>query len=1220
MTLASSRALLLLMAGCASACSAPGPQAAGNGPAERPAARALRPSGAAPVELERIVSRARASFRATRRGLSAEGAAHRLDLDGGAARIRAKPSARAARRGRARQLQALVEARSAAELAARRRALRGPPLEGAPGELQPGGALTLTTRSIARAGYECVDGEGHARIAADGGAERAFATCSELWKNHEANAEQAFRFPERPGGRGDLVVRVSARLGAADAAPSVASDARGLVLGDAPGQRFVYGHGAWIDASGRRAPVPARWADGHIELRVPAAVVEESGYPALLDPEVGPEIGTEPPVSVQQDVGVNPEIATDGTSYVVVFEDLSRIRAVRVGARGEVLDPDWLDLGEASAGQYLPSVAYGGGRYLVTWSQYGADDRITIRGRVMRPDGALEGSASFAVSTADEGVYPSVEWNGERFVTAWLSLADDGADDVRATLIDPSGRAVPGAERVLSTSGRASRPAVDAGADVSVVAWDDDVAGGGARAVRAARVASDGTALDAGGVPISEGPDNARLVALASGGTSFLATWVRDDPTSTIRGAVLRADGAITARDFPISRPSPGTGAPVAAFDGSSYLVAWADERDGRAMYGARVSADGVVQGTDDVRLADGSPRSVRDPDRSSLAWNGSRFLLAFHGQGIEGSLITPDLEVAAGRLGLSPLPSRQGPPRVVWTGESYLVAWTDEPDPEPEGERTTARAVRVSAAGEVVTPVGIELASSAFAIDLASNGEGASMLTWSAIGAGGDHLRRVSGDGALGESVAISSLHLSAIPSVAGNGDGYLVTFVERTAEEPFVYTASGRLLDASGSAGPVFPIAPSVGAESHAMPLHAGQDYLVAYWNAGLRLVPVSRTGDVGESFLLSSASAAIAGATDGTDTLVVWTEPVDGWPEGGDGPVRGRIYGTGGWRGEAFLISPTSAGYAAAVAWGGASYQVVWEEAETHRLRIRAVAPDGTLGMEALLVDDDCNAPMLARGEDGRFLLSYYKLGPAARTRRVVSRLLSWEPSPGPGAGGGDAGGSDSAGLGTGGGGNVEPGAGGNGGMDPGVGANGGPEPGAGGRAANGGGGGTSSVAADSSRNDVTDDTSNDARCSFHRAGSRSGYLGLIVALLGLALIARRRGARWPSPACAAARSCSSGIVPQNRYESRVAIPSPFTGRARWRTARALAFAARRGRARRPPRGRERSRCLRDLRSSRPASPDRRATVRRPPSRPRRCRRGTRSGPRAGSWDPP
>ncbi|XXY45086.1 hypothetical protein WME91_34300 [Sorangium sp. So ce269] len=1075
----------MLLAGCASACSAAGPQGVGDGPAERPAASALRPSGAAPLELERIVNRARASFQSTPQGLSAEGVGHRIDVEGGSARIRAKPSATAARRGRERQLQALLEARSAAEFQARRRALRRPLPGGAPDELQPGGALTLTTQSIARGGYECVNGEGRLRIAADGGAERAFETCSELWKNHAANAEQAFRFAERPGGRGDLVVRVTARLGAADAAPSiasVASDARGLLLGAASGQRFVYGHGTWIDATGRRVPVPARWADGHIELRVPASVVEESGYPALLDPEVGPEIGTEPPVPVQQDVGFDPEIATDGASDVVAFEDLARIRAVRVDADGNVLDLDWLDLGEEGVGQLQPSVAYGGGRYFFTWSQYGDGGRVAIHGRMMRPDGTLEGSASFEISSSGDGVYPSVEWNGERFVIAWLSLTGDGVEDVHATLVDPSGSVVPGAERAVSTSGQAARPVVGAGLDVSVVAWDD--ASGTGRAIRAARVAGDGTVIDAGGVQLSEGPDNARLPALASSGASFLATWVRDDPTSTIRGAVLSADGTVTARDFPISRSSPGTAAPAAAFDGSSYLVAWADERDGRSMYGARVSAEGVVQGTDDVRLADGSPRSVWDSDRNSLAWSGSRFLLAFHGQGIEGSLIGPDLALAAGRLGLSPVPNKQGTPCVVWTGESYLVAWTDEPD--PDRERMTARAVRVSAAGEVLDPAGIELASSAFVINLASNGEGESVLTWSALGGGGDHLRRVSSDGALGDSVAVSSLRLSSSPSVVGNGDGYLVAFVEMTVDAPAVYTASGRLLDASGSAGPVFPIAPSVEAGSYAAALRAGQDYLVSYRKAGVHLVPVSRTGDVGESLLLSSSPALVSGATDGTDTLVVWTESADTWPEPGDGPVRGRIYAAGGWRGEAFVISPTSAGYAATVAWDGTNYQVVWEEAETHKLQLRAVGPDGALGAQALLVDDNCNAPTLARGEDGRFLLSYYKHDSAAmRTRRVVSRLLSLEPSSGTGAGG-------------------------SGGAQTGAGGSGGVEPGAGGGAGTGAGGGASNVSASSGGHDGTDDTSDDTQCSFRGGANRSGRLAVIIPLFGLALVARRRGA--------------------------------------------------------------------------------------------------------------
>ncbi|WP_437730207.1 hypothetical protein [Sorangium sp. So ce1335] len=1037
--------MLLLLAGCASACSAPGPQAVGDGPAERPAESPPRP-GAAPIEIGQIVSRARARFRATPQGLSAEGAAHRIDLEGGAARIRARPSATAARERRDRHIQALVEARSAAELEARRRALGEALLDGASGQRPPGVALTLTTLSIARAGYECVDGEGRVRIADDGGAERAFETCSELWKNHEANAEQAFRFPARPGGSGDLVVRVSARLGAEGGAPSlasVASDARGLVLGAAPGQRFVYGHGTWIDASGRRVPVPARWADGHIELRVPASVVEESGYPALLDPEVGPAIEPEPPVPVQMDVGVDPEIATDGAGYVVAFEYLSRIRAVRVDASGNVRDLDWLDLGEDGVGQIQPSVAYGDGRYLFTWCRNDGDG-YTIHGRMMRADGTLEGSASFAIASSGAAqFFPSVEWNGERFVVSWLGMTADGVDDVRVTLVDPSGGVVPGAERAVSTSGEASRPVVTSGGGVSVVAWDD--ANGSERAVRAARVAGDGTVLDVGGIPISEGPVNARLPALASSGASFLVTWVRDDWPSAIRGAVLSADGTIAARDFPISRSSPGTQAPTAAFDGTSYLVAWADARDRRSMFGASVSVDGVVQGTEDVRLADGAPRSVLDPNRSSLVWNGSHFLLAFRGQGIEGSLIRPDLTLAAGRIVLSPMPNRTWNAAVVWTGESYLVAWSDERDMDWNRAQVFVRAVRVSAAGEVLDPVGIDLQSRAVSFELDSNGKGSSVLAWSEL-LDVPYLRPIASDGAPGERVAIPSGYMTSGPSIGSNGDGYLVTYVERGAEDPFPRTAWGRLLDASGSAGPAFPISTATESPLYAYPLPAGQDYLVVYRNmdAGVRLVPVSRTGEVGESVLPSAPPVSVYGATDGSDTLVVMTAATSA-----GGQISGRIYGDGGWRGEAFDIAPTSAG-GAVVAWDGAAYQVVWQEAETRRPRIRAVAPDGTLGAEALLLDEECTATGLASSGDGRLLLTCERSGIGGYMRRIAFHLITPEPSSGTGAGGGGgaeagAGGSGGAAPGAGGSGGADPGAGGSGGADPGTSGSGGADPG-------------------------------------------------------------------------------------------------------------------------------------------------------------------------------
>lgn len=87
-------------------------------------------------------------------------------------------------------------------------------------------------------------------------------------------------------------------------------------------------------------------------------------------PAVGQEIATDPPVLQATDLGHNPVVASDGNGFLAVQEVASRIRAVRVGPTGAVLDSPWIDLGEATADQYYPSVVFGGGHYLVTWSAF----------------------------------------------------------------------------------------------------------------------------------------------------------------------------------------------------------------------------------------------------------------------------------------------------------------------------------------------------------------------------------------------------------------------------------------------------------------------------------------------------------------------------------------------------------------------------------------------------------------------------------------------------------------------------------------------------------------------------------------------------------------------------------------------------------------------------------------------------------------------------------
>src|SRR5436190_15085686 len=94
---------------------------------------------------------------------------------------------------------------------------------------------------------------------------------------------------------------------------------------------------------------------------------------SALEPVVGPEIGTDTPALVQTDLGHNPVVASDGSGFLAVQEVDSRIRAVRLDPAGKVLDATWLDFSEGTEAQYYPSVAFGAGHYLVTWSALGAD-------------------------------------------------------------------------------------------------------------------------------------------------------------------------------------------------------------------------------------------------------------------------------------------------------------------------------------------------------------------------------------------------------------------------------------------------------------------------------------------------------------------------------------------------------------------------------------------------------------------------------------------------------------------------------------------------------------------------------------------------------------------------------------------------------------------------------------------------------------------------------
>lgn len=264
---------------------------------------------------------------------------------------------------------------------------------------------------------------------------------------------------------------------------------------------------------------------------------------ALLDGEAGFEIpGAGSTV-------YTPAVASDGYGWMVVHDEyaVEGLRATRVGADASILGSVVLGAPWSTLAAN-PAIAYGGGQYLVAW----AEDGIAVRAVRIAPDGTVLDPEPIAVSTVPSAkAMGGVAWDGTRFLVTWLDA------------------------RRGDTSGS------------GYLAYD----------VYAARVAADGTVLDAAGIEVNALPGFSKLdasVAAISGG--FAVAWWIDgyDPESGIHAARVTGDGVLL--DGPASGPGfdvvryaefasrPVHPIVVPAANGRS-LVVWAqnDEVSGQA-------------------------------------------------------------------------------------------------------------------------------------------------------------------------------------------------------------------------------------------------------------------------------------------------------------------------------------------------------------------------------------------------------------------------------------------------------------------------------------------------------------------------------------------------------------------------------------------------------------------------------------------------------------
>jgi len=361
--------------------------------------------------------------------------------------------------------------------------------------------------------------------------------------------EQAWHFETAPPNIGEMIVDVPL-----DGATSLRDSTDGVLV-RAGRSTLRYSNGLWRDAAGMTYPVAARATGRGIELRVPAAVIGSSRYPAELDPMIG-----------------------------AVF-----------------------DLTDATtAGESIP-VGYGGGQYLAMWDQDdGAATGVDVLATRVSAAGVVLDSTPIGISkiagdqTVTRGYYggAAAAWNGTEFLVAYRDV-HTGTAQLRVARVGPGGNVLDGNGIVIATasvnsqSGAFGQVAIASdGAGFLVVWGQSDAAGAAIRAITVTATGSLGNSVTLSGT-LDPGYVNGLAVAFV-GGTYLAAYSGYASSTAVIAGSRVSTSGTLLDSNGWFSIESGGYAVVgVAAIGGTKAVVSFDDSAVSPGALHTRVDVAG---------------------------------------------------------------------------------------------------------------------------------------------------------------------------------------------------------------------------------------------------------------------------------------------------------------------------------------------------------------------------------------------------------------------------------------------------------------------------------------------------------------------------------------------------------------------------------------------------------------------------------------------------
>jgi hypothetical protein len=343
--------------------------------------------------------------------------------------------------------------------------------------------------------------------------------------------------------------------------------------------------------------------------------------------------------------------------------------------------------------------------------------------------------------------------------------------------------------------------------------------------------------------PVYQGAPQGRTAGdLVAGDNGYLAVWedfrTYDTNHSEIYAARIATDGTVLdPGGIRVTSTSGQQSDPHVAWSGSEYLVVWTDFDDpyrstGDDVYGARIAADGTVLDPDGVAIGAG-PVDDWQPD---VAWNGSAWVVAWtamvgNGSDIRVERLTADLAtIGPNDNNFAASSFEQTDVSLAVDGTTTVAVYTDARDSDTfdgtniymnlldenggmldDGFPIVTGTVDQVVGGIAASPAGVLVTWTAF--------EGVAPRTDPAV-----YAQRFINGSPAGGQVEISPDGES--PTLAWGSDGYLVTWNETADDDTDVMA---RTVSIQVQLGDPFPI--TSGMQSESLPsVAAGESgYLV-------------------------------------------------------------------------------------------------------------------------------------------------------------------------------------------------------------------------------------------------------------------------------------------------------------------------------------------------------------------------------------------------------